>query len=466
MREVGCEEAMNFDGGGSSTLYVQNLGVRNVPSEGTERTVTNGVYLVSKTPEDKEIAEIRYVDWVKEVPKYGYYTPKFYGYNKYGVLVDTDLQGVTLSCGADLGEIVDNGTTLSASGSGSHILTADYKGITTELVVRVETTTPRFRLSGITLDSPGEYQVEILSTLNGEEVSLNGRCFTWTSENNTVATVEENGLIKVLSPGTSVVRGTVGDYVGELTVNLEIPKSRYRSVDYGLDKETWSLYSENVSEEVSSVELLEDNGYALNFTPTATRKVIVGMSNDISSWSRPDSIVMEINPVTPTIRYVYLSLEDQTRPDELIEYKYQVSGLKSGEYSRISIPMSAIIDTTDIGSYPLKLKGIKFGFLTVTQSNHRIELRNINWAYSSVPEASGVENVAMGESALKLAPNPVEAGAVVKLGVAEAVKYTITALNGAVVAQGEGVEFSTEGLVAGVYVVKVNGGASGKLIIK
>ena len=61
---------MNFDGGGSSTLYVQNLGVRNVPSEGTERTVTNGVYLVSKTPTDKEIAEIAFVDYAKVLPKY------------------------------------------------------------------------------------------------------------------------------------------------------------------------------------------------------------------------------------------------------------------------------------------------------------------------------------------------------------------------------------------------------------
>ena len=87
--------------------------------------------------------------------------------------------------------------------------------------------------------------------------------------------------------------------------------------------------------------------------------------------------------------------------------------------------------------------------------------------YDSVEaDASGLDAVEGENQTLVITPNPVEAGAVVKLGVSAAVKYTVTALNGAVVAQGEGVEFSTEGLATGIYVVKVDGGAAGKLIIK
>src|SRR5574344_1542826 len=40
MLQVGCTEAMNFDGGGSSTIYSQDFGVLNTPSGGSERSVT------------------------------------------------------------------------------------------------------------------------------------------------------------------------------------------------------------------------------------------------------------------------------------------------------------------------------------------------------------------------------------------------------------------------------------------
>jgi hypothetical protein len=54
---------------------------------------------------------------------------------------------------------------------------------------------------------------------------------------------------------------------------------------------------------------------------------------------------------------------------------------------------------------------------------------------------------------------------VVRLGVAEPVKYTVRALNGAVVAEGEGVEIATATMSTGVYIVKV-GDKQGKLIVK
>lgn len=43
MRELGCSTALNLDGGGSSELYILEKGVSNVPSDGYERAVANGV---------------------------------------------------------------------------------------------------------------------------------------------------------------------------------------------------------------------------------------------------------------------------------------------------------------------------------------------------------------------------------------------------------------------------------------
>ena len=82
LRYAGATEGVNLDGGGSSTLYTSALGVRNVPSDGHERADANGLFLVSSAPDDNEIADIRFKDWVQKVPKYGIYTPVIYGYNQ------------------------------------------------------------------------------------------------------------------------------------------------------------------------------------------------------------------------------------------------------------------------------------------------------------------------------------------------------------------------------------------------
>ena len=50
MRGLGCEEAMNFDGGGSSTLWVDGK-VVNSPCNGSERDIGNGLVVVRKPAE-------------------------------------------------------------------------------------------------------------------------------------------------------------------------------------------------------------------------------------------------------------------------------------------------------------------------------------------------------------------------------------------------------------------------------
>jgi hypothetical protein len=59
----------------------------------------------------------------------------------------------------------------------------------------------------------------------------------------------------------------------------------------------------------------------------------------------------------------------------------------------------------------------------------------------------------------------VKVGEVVRLGVSSEVDYTVCSLNGSVVAQGRGTEFSTAGFAPGMYVVKVANSVA-KLIVK
>ena len=108
MRYAGAYMAVNVDGGGSSALYTSALGVRNRPSDGSERADSNGIFAVCSSPDDDEVASIRFLDWSLTMPKYGTYVPKFFGYNQYGMLVDTDVKGVTLLCPDNIGFVAMN----------------------------------------------------------------------------------------------------------------------------------------------------------------------------------------------------------------------------------------------------------------------------------------------------------------------------------------------------------------------
>jgi len=47
MAKIGCEEAINLDGGGSATFWYRGR-IVNSPCDGTERAVANGLVLVRK----------------------------------------------------------------------------------------------------------------------------------------------------------------------------------------------------------------------------------------------------------------------------------------------------------------------------------------------------------------------------------------------------------------------------------
>ena len=139
MRYAGCDDAMNLDGGGSSELYVRSLGICNIPSDGKERTVANGLYAIANVPTDNEIASIGFSEFRKTINGKEVYTPVIYGYNKYGIIVNTNVKDVKLSCPKNLGKIKDKGTTLHSSGKqGTYILKATLGKISTQIPVTIK----------------------------------------------------------------------------------------------------------------------------------------------------------------------------------------------------------------------------------------------------------------------------------------------------------------------------------------
>lgn len=114
MHALGCYTAMNFDGGGSSQLYNHKLGIRNVPYGGDSfRPVANGIFAVSTSPVDNTVAAIEVVQKNVSLTTGQTFTPRVYGYNQYGVLVNDNITDFTLTFASALGTA--SGTTFTAS---------------------------------------------------------------------------------------------------------------------------------------------------------------------------------------------------------------------------------------------------------------------------------------------------------------------------------------------------------------
>lgn len=143
MDNLGCAHAMNFDGGGSSTMYVRPLGIRNMPStssldpnrkEGEPRVVVNSLFAVSTAPVDNSVESIEIREKRLDLATGQTYTPTVYGYNRYGALVDTDLKGFTCSIAPQLASL--SGTTITgAEGNYRGDLTVTYGTATCSIPV-------------------------------------------------------------------------------------------------------------------------------------------------------------------------------------------------------------------------------------------------------------------------------------------------------------------------------------------
>ena len=433
MRYAGCFDAVNVDGGGSSGMYIQNLGIVNTPSDGKERAVSNGIYAVLEAPEDNEIAEIRFVDWAMNFPQYGIYTPKFYGYNQYGMLIDTDVQGVTLSCDPNIGEVINNGTTFYGTGDGIGALKAEYNGLTADIPVTVAPSdNVKLRLSNVVLDNKREYTVEVNALVNESEMPMNPSALEWSSDNEAVATVEAGtGLLKGVSNGAAVVTGKVGDFTGTLNVSVEIPEADVMPVyrEFGT-AEDWTF------RQVGGTDLA----------------------------ILPEGLRISVNPGEVSMKKV--SVTAMNALGELASsWAFTETELLKNQVSTFNLSFEDIWDLNEIAIYPITITTLRFD-LGASAKGTPFEIQVPTYA-AVYTDPSGVNEV-VSNGTVKLYPNPVAAGMPVQLGMTADVE--VYNLNGALVSNRKAVDaIATEGLTAGIYVVRIVDGdkiATTKLIIK
>lgn len=386
MKFFGCHDALNVDGGGSSGMYIKPFGIVNSPSDGNERAVSNGIFAVLNAPEDNEIAEIRFVDWAMQFPKYGTYKPIIYGYNQYGLLIDTDVTGFTLSCPPELGEITDNGTTFFGNGDGSYPLTATYNGLTATLPITViGDAASELKYTDVLLDNYREWSVDIQAKVNDSYMVVSPEAFSWASGDETIVSIDDRGIVKGLKNGSTTITGTLGDFTGTINLIVECPVDKVMAIDNVADSACWTVAKSGIKN--LYIKPL-NNGLAIDYMISSARGPIIKLSGEKRLWSLPDAIQLRMTPIGDgAISRVTIGMI--SNKGETVTAK--IESFISGEENCLTFNLADYFDTNDIGIYPITLRYIYIEPKGKTSTAYRIEMPGIETVYNNAP--SSVENV-------------------------------------------------------------------------
>ena len=383
MRYAGAYMAVNVDGGGSSALYTSALGVRNRPSDGRERADSNGIFAVCSSPDDDEVSYIRFLDWSLTMPKYGTYVPKFFGYNQYGMLVNTDVKGVTLLCPESIG-VVKNDSVLFANGAGSGLLSAVFQGDTISIPVNVIVPTDGIRLrnDSIITDTYRTYAVELLGTVLDKVMPIDPAALSWTSADEAIVHIDaETGVLQGMADGFTYVVGSVDDLSDTLYVTVEKPTAHVMPIDPNLDVNTWTITQ---SGGTGSVAQAAGDGFVYTYTGTSSRAPKLSLSKQFRLWSLPDTLRMRVNPGEAPVKNVVFGLRahgsaisyQTITPDTIIPNREMV----------LDLPIASWIDADDIANYPLRLNSIQINMnAAVVGKQYTMRFLGFETVYSAVP---------------------------------------------------------------------------------
>ncbi len=244
MVELGCKDAINLDGGGSTTISALFPGkdfsmVVNSPSDGYLRNVSNFIFLkdnrqrtdipwianLNATENDNYISGMS-----TQISVEGVYDTSNYKMDNYGITyrMETD----TMSSVDESGYVYFDGTGLVnviAQCNGIDVATKTYAIYETPEEIKIYNQADWKEINEIHTQANEELQLNLsaASYVNGVELNSNNRMFTWEIEGN-IGTVTEDGIFTLANTvneeGSIIIRA--GEYEKVIPVTIsDYPKT-------------------------------------------------------------------------------------------------------------------------------------------------------------------------------------------------------------------------------------------------
>ncbi|MDD2961120.1 MAG: phosphodiester glycosidase family protein [Muribaculaceae bacterium] len=462
---LGAWHAVNLDGGGSSCMVV-NGDVVNSPSDGTIRSVGNGCLLVSNAPIDDEISQADFAPLASNIITFARVPLVAYGYNQYGVLKSRDFKTVTYTCDPAIGKI-DGDMFVAAGTTGSGYITMKYGDKEVKKQIFIINGELSVRLSSVVVDSHNSYSIEITGTNGNYTNAIDAASLSWVVDNPDICKVE-NGVVKYLSNGETMIHGSVNGFSCELKVVSMTPDYETKAVDVANNIADWKFTQSGPK---NMVVTAEGEGKIFTFTGGASRSTYIKMTQAIDIPGIPQILRMEVDAGTLPLKKVTFSFKTQLANN--VQYAMEFNKQLSSVATELRITVADVLAQAsasgkfDIGHFPLTLSNVNFTFDALTAgSEYTMKIPSFTAVYYNLGSVDGIKvNTAQG---MKIYPNPANAGtevlidnAVGNVNVYNSVGQLVKIVNN----DSSTLSLSTQELVSGIYIVKDSQNIS-KLIIK
>ena len=311
---LGAYQAINLDGGGSTTMVVRNRIVNRPSDSGGERSVANALMVISTAPRDtlwrlNVVPDTLHIFWQSEFQFRAEGIDRFYN------PVTFTAGELTWTCDPDIGRIESSGGRFTAGdqhASGWVVARAGSIADSAFVVVDVPEAIVvepnpiyfqagvRWRLTGRVIDTGGAVH------------SLAGSEFHWEVADTSVAVVDGAGNLVTRSPGKTWLLVSYGPVADSVVVSVEYPGSGPLD-DFGPTHPLWALEGSGLDFEGS--RLLPDTAVVhsppaaillryryrrTSFSPSLTLKrsfAVADRPDEISVWVYPDGHPVELQGV-------------------------------------------------------------------------------------------------------------------------------------------------------------------------
>lgn len=387
MRELGCYDALDLDGGGSTMMYLRTPGIVNVPRDGAERAVGNGIFAVVNAPEDNTVREVRFADHAVKLPQYGAYKPVFYGYNGNGELISMDVKDVEVSVPSEFGSVLADGSVL-ATKTGCFPISASYNGHTTTVAATVQPASEiKPKYTSVLIDNYRDWQVELTTEMNGTTMPISAAAMSWVSTDSEVASISADGYVKGLKEGQTTLRGTLNDIVVEVNLTVEIPAAREVM---SIPASQVSNYSVSKTTGIAKGYALSqvENGFNVAYRVSSTRGTLLNLAaENLVFPSLPDGIRFAVKG-NPDYR-IYFDFSTSAG----VNFRHTVEPLSSTD-GEVNIKFGDYVDTEDMAAvYPIALRNIiAYPLSPKTSTDYNIKVAKPTLIYNNADPA-GVEDI-------------------------------------------------------------------------
>lgn len=370
---------INMDAGGSAEMMV-NGSIINTTTEGNPRAVACGWLVATEAPVDNEIAEIQFWDWHAKVPTYSSYTPRIVGFNRYGEVVNDNLEGFTLSCPAELG-YTEGGTLVAGSLAQESSVTATWNGLTATIPVTTIAAQPAIAVKPRIVTDNNPRLIDVTATVIDKVYHYDPSKLLWSVDDASVATIAD-GKITGHSNGQTRIECQIGDLVDTDSVTVEISPSEWLMQGW----DGWTLKGSGAK----NITLDEEGN--IGFTYSSTRAPYLQLSKDVTFYSLPDAIELVFSS-TLAMQQVQLDLRNNNFTTQNFVAYAPDEGYAANVEHTVSIDIEALGGAQSLMTYPIDLKVIKFTPVKSDYGDHTLTLKALRAHYNlPTPSVQGDVN--------------------------------------------------------------------------